>query len=64
MMSKAVVGKDHWHSDCVTPSQSPIQLTLDNEPVFKHQSFFLINKDFSLIRPTFLLRKHVEFDVW
>ena len=37
MTWKAVTGNDH--SDWVTPSQSPIELTLDNEPFFKYRSF-------------------------
>ena len=38
--SKAVTGNDIWCSDCVAPSQSSIELTLDNEPLFKYQSFY------------------------
>ena len=38
--SKAVTGNDLRHSDYVAPSQYPVELTLDNEPLFKYQLCF------------------------
>ena len=37
--SKAVTGNDLWRTYYVAPSQSPIELTLDNETLFKYRAF-------------------------
>ena len=37
---KAVAGNNHRRSDFVGFSQSTIELTLDNEPLFKYRSFY------------------------
>ena len=34
---RAITGNDLWHTYCVAPSQSPIELTFYNEPLFKYR---------------------------
>ena len=39
---ETVAGNDLQRSDRVDPSQSHVELTLDNEPLFKYRSFSLV----------------------